>query len=145
MKVLKSINCSTFIKIPIILFIGIMWTNNKQSKVTSATTNNQQSKVLAATIDGYSKNNHYTETFFHYPTRNSHCELQYERRMANQPAKTFRLKGKTEYQGHMYESSLNPFKYHQSHYEKQPKLTGDRKKTNPDYSHKTTDPITLTY
>ena len=81
-----------------------MWTNNKQSKVT------------AATFDGYSKSNKYTETFFHYPTRNAHCELQYERRMANQPAKTFRMKGKTGFQSHMYESSLNPFKHQKSHY-----------------------------
>lgn len=65
--------------------------------------------------------------------------------MANQPAKTFRLKGKTEFQQHMYESSLNPFKHHKSHYEKEANLTGDRKKTINFYSHKATDPVTLTY
>jgi hypothetical protein len=40
-------------------------------------TKNRQSKVTAATIDGNSKSTKYTETFFHYPTRNPHCELQY--------------------------------------------------------------------
>ena len=51
-------------------------------------------KAPAATMDSYSRNSKYTETFFHYPTRNPHNELQYEMRMSQKQIKTFHPKKK---------------------------------------------------
>jgi hypothetical protein len=49
-------------------------------------------KAPEATMDGYSRNSKYTETFFHYPSRNRHSQLQYEMRMGQQQIKTFQPK-----------------------------------------------------
>jgi hypothetical protein len=42
----------------------------------------QSRKQTQPSIDGYSKTNRYTETFFHHPSRNPHNTIGYERKYA---------------------------------------------------------------
>lgn len=106
--------------------------------------NNKSRRTPATTMNSFSGQSKYTETFFHYPSKNPHSTTSYEAHLSNRPIKTFRNKGKSEYQTLMYESSLNPFTRNHQHYEPHGKITGDRKRQVAPFSTKQTDPITLT-
>lgn len=54
------------------------------------------------------------------------------------------MKGKSDFQEHVYESSLHPLPHKNSHYEKMAKVTGDHRKGVEFATNRATDPITLT-
>ncbi len=56
--------------------------------------NNKSRKTPNTTMNSFSGNSKYTETFFHYPTKNKHTSTHYEVQNSQRPLKTFRTKAK---------------------------------------------------